>query len=585
MRMRSWIAIASLCACAACSDGGGDATTDAGPFAMSGGAPAASGGSSAPGPRPDAAAMQQTGGSPALADAGHRDAALDADAAAEPADAVRFEPAPGTFTAPIHVALAAGGDTRVYYTLDGSLPSDGATLYTAPIAISTTTLVRVAAYAAGQLVQRQSASYVELAADVAAFDSNLPLLIVHTLEGSAPDPSSDERVAAVAQIHDRGASAAGRAALAGAAAFDARAAIKVHGRSSRTQEKLNYSLEIRAQDDSDDEQAQLLDLPPQSDWVLYGPYQWDRALIRNALWYQLSRNAGRYAPRSRFVEVYVADAGAAVDRSAYAGVYALTEAIKRDKDRVAVKKLEATDTTVPAISGGYIVRVDEPDADEVEYTITGIPEKVMVRYPDQDKINPQQTDYIEDYLDAVGRALGAADHVDPTTQQAAADLIDVDAFIDHHILSVFAKNPDAFRLSAYMYKDRGAKLAAGPLWDCDRCMGSYDGRDMDPIGWLPTRDGTNYFDYGWWGGLFDDAQFEARYWDRFAALLNGPLAEPAVLAVVDALAADLDEAAARNAARYPDVAPRDGSFRAEVAALKDWLAMRIAWMKANLGRR
>ena len=342
----------------------------------------------------------------------------------------------------------------------------------------------------------------------------------------------------------------------------------MRGRSSRIQSKLSYTFEIRDQVDDDDEHAQVLDLPPQSDWVLYAPHDLDRAMIRNALWYELSNRIGRYAPRTRFVEVYLAEAGHAVDASTYAGVYVVTETIKRDPDRVPVKKLVASDTMLPDISGGYIARVDEPDEDEMPWTITGIPQKVVLRYPDQDKVTAAQSKYIEDYLNSTGRALAAANRIDPMTKRPVSELLDADSFIDHHILNVFAKNPDAFRLSAYLWKDRDGKLMAGPVWDCDRCMGSYDGRDEEPTAWLATGDGTRYFDYGWWGGLFKDQAFEDRYWDRFATLLDGPLSSANVLALVDSLSAQLEEAAARDAERYPLAAP-EGGYRNEVERAQD----------------
>ena len=72
-------------------------------------------------------------------------------------------------------------------------------------------------------------------------------------------------------------------------------------------------------------------LPEENDWVLYAPWS-DKSLMRNVLIYELSNDMGRYAPRTRFVELYI--------NETYKGVYVLMEKIKRDKNRVAISALE-----------------------------------------------------------------------------------------------------------------------------------------------------------------------------------------------------------------------------------------------------
>ena len=69
-------------------------------------------------------------------------------------------------------------------------------------------------------------------------------------------------------------------------------------------------------------------------------------------------------------------------------------------------------------------------------------------------------------------ALWAANYTNPLTGYAA--YIDVDSWLDHHIFNVLVYNVDAFRLSAYFYKDRSQKISMGPLWDFDRSLGTYN---------------------------------------------------------------------------------------------------------------
>ena len=52
--------------------------------------------------------------------------------------------------------------------------------------------------------------------------------------------------------------------------------------------------------------------------------------MHNPFIFELSRQIGRYAPRTRFVEVYLNTGGGALSSSDYYGVYALMEKISRD---------------------------------------------------------------------------------------------------------------------------------------------------------------------------------------------------------------------------------------------------------------
>ena len=45
-------------------------------------------------------------------------------------------------------------------------------------------------------------------------------------------------------------------------------------------------------------------LPEESDWILNARSRFDRSLMRNAFIYELSNQIGRYAVRTRFVELF-----------------------------------------------------------------------------------------------------------------------------------------------------------------------------------------------------------------------------------------------------------------------------------------
>ena len=88
-----------------------------------------------------------------------------------------------------------------------------------------------------------------------------------------------------------------------------------------------------------------------------------------------------------------------------------------------------------------------------------------------------------------------------------AQYIDVNSFIDHHILNLLPMNVDAFRLSGYMHKGTEGKLELGPIWDFDRALNSTDSRDDRPDTWSGSGDGTDFLNYFWWSRFFQDPHF------------------------------------------------------------------------------
>jgi CotH kinase protein len=77
--------------------------------------------------------------------------------------------------------------------------------------------------------------------------------------------------------------------------YHGRIGIERRGQSSQQFPKRSYAVEL-ARD------APLLGMPADDDWVLYAPYN-DKTLMRNVVAYATARAIGRYAARTRFVEL------------------------------------------------------------------------------------------------------------------------------------------------------------------------------------------------------------------------------------------------------------------------------------------
>jgi hypothetical protein len=510
--------------------------------------------------------------------------ALDVGAPAASTEIV-FDPPGGTFTGTQAVKLTVGApDAVVHFTTDGSLPTRASPVYRAPLMLAETALVRAFAATGAGDGAMAAAAFVRVAEDAAAFTSNLPIVVLHThRSGVLPVVRDGPKLPGSMSLFEP--EAGGRARLLGPAALTSRAGLRIRGGSSLRFPQKSYGVELYHPGSDEDDDRRLLGWPSGSDFALIGASRADRSLMRNALAFTLSNEIGRYAPRVRFVEVYLVESGGALARKDYLGVFTLAEKIKQDKARVAVTKLEAGDLAAPAITGGYVVRIDEH---ETHFLAGGLSFNFV--HPTWERINvparqPQRAylqGYLQEFLDAVARP----DFKHPRTGKLYSEYIDVAGFIDHNLLNALFKNVDGLRYSAYFYKDRGGPLVAGPLWDFDRSSGTrfddeYGQRAAEPREWS-RGDGTHPLKWNFWGRLYADPVFKAAYAKRWQELTRGAFAVEHIHALVDRFAAELREAQARHFARWPELPPTGGSHDGEIKILKDWFAARVPWMSGEL---
>jgi hypothetical protein len=490
-----------------------------------------------------------------------------------------FSHAAGTFTSYFLLELSSPNQAaEIHWTIDGQVPTLTSPKYAGPIPIVGTKEVIARAYEPGKAPSAMvSQTYIALAGDVLSFSSNLPIVIIDTSRRSIS--TSLTKVSSV--FIDTGAQ--GRAQITDLADFAGRGGIKIRGKSTSGQSKPQYGFEVWDENNRDRD-VSLLGLPADSDWVLYAPFSFDRALINNAFVYDLSNQIGQYAVRTRFVEMYFNSNDDTVSTNDYVGLYIFMEKIKRGEERVNVEELEPWDSTEPRITGGYMLKIDQPDpGDSGFHTARGNPTygdgTLCYVDPKQTEITTAQSTWIRGYLDAFETALYGPNFADPNA--GYAQYIDVDCFIDHNLINMLAKNVDALRLSTYMYKPRNGKLGMGPVWDFDRALESTDGRDDSPTTWRGTGDASDYLKYIWWNRLFEDSNFQQKYIDRWYALRQGPFSTASLNATIDGMANEIREAQVRNQQRWPGQGPRFGGFQGEIDHMKQWLKTRCEWVDSQ----
>lgn len=464
-----------------------------------------------------------------------------------------------TFTDSVVVELTASLPTHeIRYTTNERVPTIASTLYTGPITVSDTTQIRAIAVSPdGEISTVVSESYIELASSVLDDDSNLPILIVDTFGDGVPGTGStfgDAFMAIIEPGED------GRTRLTDSFDLTTRGGLHVRGSSSAGFAKKQYRVEFWDEQNEDQKQS-VLGMPKEADWIFYGPNQFDRVLINNPLMFDLSNQIGRYATRTRWVEMYLNRSGT-VSSSDYVGLYAITEVIEEGDDRVPVGELSSGAGGQP-VEGGFIWKNDRGSA-----------------YVDPDPANSQQRSYINRWINGLTTAARGANAADP--ELGYANWADVPSFIDHNILNLFAMNVDALRLSSFYYKRPEGKLEAGPIWDFDRSLESTDGRDNNPRSWFGTGDSTRYFDDSsrvktWWSDMFDQVDFVQQYIDRWFELRQNELSLDNVYATIDKHIDEISEAAARDYRKWGVGSTIDR----EVSRVKTWIRRRVEWIDSQ----
>ncbi len=538
-------------------------------------------------------------------------------------ETVTFSSESRLFSESLTVALSgAAPDQEIYYTTDNTRPDINSLRYEAPLLIDRTTTLRArVSDAHGATGEVETRHFIQVSPSLAAKRSNLPIIVMDAHGASNQElntqttPLGTPRVAGYLLLFDRDGS--GISDLSSVPDLATRQGLRFRGSSSRSWPKRHYSVELWDESDHD-RSLPLLGMAADSDWILYNGYQYDRAGIRNSLAFDLSRAMGRWAPETRFAEVYVNHDGGVLGSSPddYMGYYAVVERIKQGDHRLGMDVVDShvlpPDGPIEPLSegpctGGYIFKADRSAADEYRWnTDRGVPgyHHLTLSRPKLHSLDggpysdsasaanaSLQVDYLTRYVQAMEDAL-YTDHASGFDTREYLRYIDRDSFVDHLIINAFTKNVDALRLSAFFHKPQDRPLAAGPVWDFDRSMGSFDSRDNEWNTWHGTGDATRYFDYRpehaphWWEILIEDPDFEQAFYDRWAEMRVTVYSDESLSAMIQGMADEIDRdirgigsAARRNFARWSENPPWGGTFRAEIAHIIDWTTRRAAWME------
>jgi hypothetical protein len=376
--------------------------------------------------------------------------------------------------------------------------------------------------------------------------------------------------------------------------YDGNVGIKIRGNTSATFPKKSYTVETWNSDGSNNN-VSLLGLPKENDWVFHGPYP-DKSLMRNVLAYHLGNLTGKWSPRTRFFELYL--------NGTYQGVYVLVEKIKIDKNRCNLSTLKPADISGDDVTGGYILKIDRPEAtdvDGVNYWIspykawTNLQQRVFFLFqdPDGETLQPEQFNYIKNHITKFEDAMYSDSYTDKV--KGYYPMVDFNSFIDYYIISELSRNLDGYRISTFINKNKdskGGKITMGPYWDYDICFGNANFFSAGQTeGWIidGMGDADQYAMPFWWQKFRVDPFFNDQLKKRWNVWTDKYINNTYLNHVIDSCSIMLADSQKRNFQTWNILNtylwPNNyvgGSYANEISYLKNWLSNRITWMNSQI---
>lgn len=478
---------------------------------------------------------------------------------------VSFSEPSRTFKSSLSVKMSTSiPDAEIRYTTDGLLPDASSILYTGnPVAISQTTQLRAAAFKSGNLAGHVStAIYITRNFD---YTSEIPIIIMDGYGKGKPEDKYNfidlafmtfEPVNGVASLDDT-------------PTLSTRAGYHLRGQSSMSFKQAPYRIELWDNEDCDADYP-VLGMPGGSDWALISPCT-DNTLIRNVLAFDLGKAMGLDAVQYRFAEIFINQDGGALEKLDYEGIYALIQPIKNRKNTLDLKKLKPEVTDPAKLSGGYIFKFDQAvrDSGMIFLECTGAKkfseagggmfgshkkyDSTATCWSDLELVdpsepNPQQKEWITGYIQKFHDAL----HAKPAGDWKS--YVDLNSFVNNHLLNEVTRNVDAWIRSHFMYKDRDQPITAGPVWDYNFALGNMTdgfgwGSSSTATGWhvLDNRTGSG----DWHTMMWNQPEYKKAVKLRYLELRNSVLSDNSMIQLIDDVRKPIMNVAQRNFEAWP----------------------------------
>ncbi len=394
-----------------------------------------------------------------------------------------------------------------------------------------------------------------LCAQVDFTSSNLPIILIET--GGQAIPDSMDIVAQMSVI-DNG---PGNRNYVTDPSVDYDIGIQTRGHSSqyyfpKKQYGVNTGIDVS-----------VLDMPAENKWVLQAPYS-DKTFMRNVIIYQLARDMGYWAPRTRYCEVVL--------NGNYDGIYVFMEKVTQNSERINMEP-----PTDP--NWGFIAEI-KPNfhlqEDDIYFGSQYVDRFWVVNYPNSEDLTPDMISFITDKVTTFDTALYSGSLPD------YRDQFDMASFTDIILLNGLTRNPDFFLASTFINSNYNDPLHLGPVWDFNIALGNneysnnwnFEGWSMNTQLWSAPMV---------FNPVHNIQEQLAESWSRRRQSVLR-------LAEIDDLLDDytefLTEAQERDFERWPRLGEHvwpnyfiGDTWLEEVQWLRDWMHDRVAWLDTQWG--
>ena len=254
----------------------------------------------------------------------------------------------------------------------------------------------------------------------------------------------------------------------------------------------------------------------------------------------------------------------------YIGLYYLTEKIRVDSDRVNVVEQADLETDPEAITGGWLLEIDNT-ADESQILIRDSERGTNMRitYHSPEELSQEQLEYLTHLTTTVDKLVNIKD---PASTEWA-ELIDLDALARFYLVNEIMDNGESFSGSCYMHKDRGndTKLVFGPVWDfgSSYCHGKLGYKSFI------YENAPSYAAQRWIGQIAKFDNFQARVRELWHEYQEQNMAQQVVDMVTEHKAL-VDKAMAKDKLRWP--AYHRASTSTLVSLVSELLRVKGKWL-------
>lgn len=283
----------------------------------------------------------------------------------------------------------------------------------------------------------------------------LPVLYIQT-ENNAPITSKEDYINATYYLDNKG--------LSDYQSIGSKAQplnMEIRGRGNYTWrdfDKKPYRIKLA-------DKQPLLGMTKSKHFALLAHADDNKGFMRNTIGFQLSKLIGiTWTPTAKPLEVVL--------NGDYIGLYFLTETIRVDKDRVNIVEQEDEATDPIAITGGWLVEIDNYREDpqiiitEGDYYNT----ETAFTYKTPEVLSSAQEQFLKEEMERINTLVYGDKNSDELWKY-----LDMEALARFYIVQELTDNYESFHGSCYLYREmgEGEKWYFGPVWD----FGSAFNRD------------------------------------------------------------------------------------------------------------